>query len=84
LLEWSRVLGPELMPRLVVGDAERCCGKLKSWKGFLKPNFELGPNRSCPHHIIAHRLDRGPYRFNVVVDIGIGCYRCLFTLQILN
>ena len=36
----------ELMPRLVVGYTELVCGKLKSGKGFLKPNFELGPKPS--------------------------------------
>jgi hypothetical protein len=35
----------ELMLRLVGGNAETVCCKLKSWKGFLKPNFEVGPNR---------------------------------------
>ena len=34
----------ELMPKLVVGYAELGCSKLKKGKGFLKPNFELGPN----------------------------------------
>jgi hypothetical protein len=40
----GRVTETELIPRLVGGDAELCCGKLKKGKGFLKPNFELGPN----------------------------------------
>ena len=34
----------ELILRLVGGDTEIVCGKLKSLKGFLKSNFELGPN----------------------------------------
>jgi hypothetical protein len=38
------------MPSLVVGDAETVCGKLKSCKRFLKPNFELGPKpRNGPY-----------------------------------
>jgi hypothetical protein len=40
------VIGTELMPSLVGGDAERCCGKLKDPKRFLKPNFERGPSRT--------------------------------------
>jgi len=32
------------MPSLVVGYTELGCSKLKKDKGFLKPNFELGPN----------------------------------------
>jgi hypothetical protein len=34
------------MPRLVDGNTERCCGKLKKGNSFLKSNFELEPNRS--------------------------------------
>ena len=41
---WGRVTGTELMPSLVVGDTETVCSKLKCWKGFLKPNFGVGPN----------------------------------------
>jgi hypothetical protein len=33
----------ELMPKLVVCNTELGGGKLKKWKGFLKPNYELGP-----------------------------------------
>jgi hypothetical protein len=44
LARWGRVAGTELMPSLVVGDTECCCGKLKSGNRFLKPNFEPGPN----------------------------------------
>lgn len=40
---WGRVTGAELMPRLVGGNTELDCGKLKSWKGFLKPNSGTGP-----------------------------------------
>jgi hypothetical protein len=29
---------------LVVGLYRTGCSKLKNWKGFLKPNFELLPN----------------------------------------
>jgi hypothetical protein len=32
------------MPKLVGGYTELSCSKLKKGKGFLKPNFELGPN----------------------------------------
>jgi hypothetical protein len=35
----------ELMPKLVVGYTELDRSKLKKGKGFLKPNFELGPSR---------------------------------------
>ena len=41
---WGRVTETELMPKLVVGNTELGGGKLKKAKGFLKPNFELGPN----------------------------------------
>ena len=34
----------ELMPRLVVGYTELGGSKWKNWKGFLKPNFGVGPN----------------------------------------
>jgi len=40
----GRVIETELMPSRVVGNTERAGGKLKKGKGFLKPNFELGPN----------------------------------------
>jgi hypothetical protein len=43
-MEWGRVSETELMPRLVVGNAELAGSKLKNFMGFLKPNFELGPN----------------------------------------
>ena len=43
-MEWGRVTETVLMPSLVVGYTERTGGKLKSWKGFSKPNFEVGPN----------------------------------------
>ena len=39
-----RVAETELMPRLVVAYTEPGCSKLKKGKGFLKPNFGLGPN----------------------------------------
>ena len=38
------VTDTEPMPKLVVGYIEPGCSKLKNFKGFLKPNFELGPN----------------------------------------
>ena len=41
---WGRVADTELMPRLVVDNTELFFSKLKNGKGFLKPNFELGPN----------------------------------------
>jgi len=34
----------EPVPKLVGGNTELGCSKLKNWKGFLKPNFELLPN----------------------------------------
>ena len=44
----GRVTETELMPRLVVGNAELGSGKLKKGKGFLKPNLELGPSPATP------------------------------------
>ena len=41
---WGGVAETELMPRFVVGYTELIASKLKKGKGFLKPNFELGPN----------------------------------------
>ena len=41
---WGGVTENELMPRLVVGYTELDCGILKIGKGFLKPNFGVGPN----------------------------------------
>jgi hypothetical protein len=38
------VAGAETMPSLVGGNTEMVCCKLKSWKGILEPNFELGPS----------------------------------------
>jgi hypothetical protein len=46
------VSGTELMPSLVGVNTEHFCGKLKSWKGFLKPNFELGPNRVVGYPVV--------------------------------
>jgi hypothetical protein len=40
---WGSVAATELMPRLVGGDTETVCSKLKRGNRFLKPNFELGP-----------------------------------------
>ena len=34
----------EPMPKLVEGYTEVGCSKLQKSKGFLKPNFGLGPN----------------------------------------
>jgi hypothetical protein len=34
----------ELMPRLLGGDTEMVCGKLKEGNRFLKPNFEALPS----------------------------------------
>ena len=42
---WGGVTGTERMPSLIGGNTERAGSKLKSWKGFLKPNLEPGPNR---------------------------------------
>ena len=44
-MERSREAQTELMPRLVVGNTELSCSKLKRGKGFLKPNLGVGPNR---------------------------------------
>jgi len=45
-MERGRVAETETMPRLVVGYTELAGSKLKKGKGFLKPNFELGPSRA--------------------------------------
>ena len=45
-MERGGAVETDLMPRLVGGNTELDGGKLKSWKGFLKPNFGLGPNPS--------------------------------------
>jgi hypothetical protein len=37
---------PNLCRNRLSGNTEPGCGKLKKGKGFLKPNFEPGPNRS--------------------------------------
>jgi len=42
-MEQGRVAETELMPRLVVGNAELGGSKLKKGNRFLKPNFELLP-----------------------------------------
>jgi hypothetical protein len=48
----GRAAETELMPRLVGGDTEIVCGKLKDPKRFLKPNFEPGPKlRQAGHKI---------------------------------
>ena len=39
----GRGIETELMPRLVGGDAETVCSKLKRCEGFLKPNFGTLP-----------------------------------------
>ena len=49
------VAATELMPRLVVGNTELSCSKLKNWKGFLKPNFGQGPK---PSGLAAHETSR--------------------------
>jgi hypothetical protein len=42
-----RVVETEHMPRVVGGNTERFCSKLKSCKGFWKPNFEPMPSVSA-------------------------------------
>ena len=67
-MERGRVAETELMPKLVEGYTELGCSKWKKWKGFLKPNFELGP--------------KSPVRFGdpvglFVAFLGLGeCLRC--------
>jgi len=43
-MEWGRVAETEPMPKLVEGYTELDSSKWKRVKGFLKPNFGLGPN----------------------------------------
>ena len=47
LVEWGREAETEPMPKLVEGYTELGCSKLKKGKGFLKPNFERGPNQGA-------------------------------------
>ena len=42
----GRVTETVIMPRLEVGYTEMVCSKLKKGKGFLKPNFGVGPTPS--------------------------------------
>ena len=69
-MERARVAETELMPRLVVGYNELGCSKWKKGKGFLKPNFGVGPSlaaaavvrtRSAAHHRRRVRLVRRVY-----------------------
>jgi limonene-1,2-epoxide hydrolase len=46
------VTGTELMPGLVGGNTERFSGKLKNWRGFLKPNTEAVPNRVVGYLVV--------------------------------
>jgi hypothetical protein len=41
---WGRVTVTELMSRLVGGDTERCCGKLKKGNRFLNRTLKLYRN----------------------------------------
>ncbi len=43
-MEWGRVTGTELMPRIVVGYTGIGGSKLKKDKGFSKPSFGVGLN----------------------------------------
>jgi hypothetical protein len=62
----------ELMPRLVGGDAERCCGKLKKGKGFLEPNFEVGPNwAGCRRASVAIYYYRRPVGYGRLWKEGV-------------
>ena len=45
-MEWGGVAVTEIMSRLVVGYTEPGGGKLKKGKGFLKPNFGVGPKQT--------------------------------------
>jgi hypothetical protein len=46
----GEVVGTEPTPSLVVDYSELVRGKLKKCKGFLKPNFELGPKLTDSNH----------------------------------
>jgi hypothetical protein len=49
------VAGTELMPRLVVGDTEIVCGKLKNCIRFLKPTLEPLPKpRQAQKFLTSH------------------------------
>ncbi len=45
-MDWGRVPETELMPNRGGDYTELGGGKWKKGKGFLKPNFEAGPNLS--------------------------------------
>jgi hypothetical protein len=56
-----RVIETDLMPRLVGGDAERVCSKLKKGNRFLKPNFEVGPSFST-HAALSNLFNLGRHK----------------------
>ena len=43
---WGRDAEAERMPSRGGGNTELGCGRLKKGKGFLRPNFGLGPSRA--------------------------------------
>jgi hypothetical protein len=79
-MEWGRVTETELMPRLVGGDTERCCGKLNKGKGFLKPNFERRPKLDG---LVCSLMISGP-RVRQVVAGKVIWHKCISRLKLIN
>ena len=62
----------ELMPRLVVDYTELAGSKLKKGKGFLEPNFGVGPNWACQESV--HSVTRFQVKDNRKSSNGFsGC-----------
>jgi hypothetical protein len=57
----GREPGTESMPSLVGDKTVRCCGKLKSCKGFLKRSFESLTNVTNLS-IISNRFNHGRHK----------------------
>jgi putative transposase len=49
------------MPRMVGGDTEMVCSKLKRGNRFSKPNFELGPSFTT-HDAVSNRFNLGRHK----------------------
>ena len=78
----GRVTETELMPRLVVGYTELGCSKLKKGNGFLKPNFELGPNwASSLKRNLRFRLAPARLGFHCAVELSQGLIPGAFFCQ---
>jgi hypothetical protein len=74
-MQWGRVTGTELMPRLVGGNTETACSKLKSWKGILKPKLETLPSVTT-HAAVSNlfNLSRHKVRAHYYRDLRISAF----------